>query len=158
MKSVSLDIGSVRLTERILKHDPPTGEELEQAVRLVKRELGRLTDFPFSGTTLVGVAGTATSLAVLAQGLRAFELSAVTNYRLERTVVESLFQKLSRLPAAEIREMSSIMEGRADVITAGVLILREVMRYCAAGDIIVSERGVRYGLALREWEATSRAG
>lgn len=154
--TISLDIGSVRLTERFFKHDPPTHPELEAAITLVEDELARPKKFGFQGSTLVGVAGTATSLAALAQGLREFRVEAVTNYHLTLDTVYHLFRTLRAMPAAHIRELSEVMEGRSDVIAAGALILWEIMAHYKFNEMIVSERGVRYGLAIREWERTAQ--
>lgn len=150
--SISLDIGSVRLSERVFKHDPPTPSELEQAIDQVENELARAATFNMNGSTLVGVAGTATTLAVLAQGLRKFDVNAVRGYRLSRHDAGALFGKLSTLTSIEILSLSTALEGRNDVITAGALILREVMEHFKFDQMIVSERGVRYGLVLRERE------
>ena len=149
---ISLNIGSVRLTERCLRHDPPTDGELEHAIELTENEIARAARFPFAGSTLVGVAGTATSLAVLAQGLKTFDVASVTNYRLTRETVESLFRTLRGIPSAAIRNLSAVMEGRSDVIVAGTLIAREIMAHFKFDSMIVSERGVRYGIAIREAE------
>jgi exopolyphosphatase/guanosine-5'-triphosphate,3'-diphosphate pyrophosphatase len=149
---ISLDIGSVRISERLFRHDPPTHPELEAAIELIENLLGNVKGFSFEGSTLVGVAGTATTLAALAQGLKAFDVTAVARYRLSRDVVEHLFRTLRVMPSAMIRELSGVMEGRSDVITAGALILREVMAHFRFDEMIVSERGVRYGLAMREIE------
>jgi exopolyphosphatase/guanosine-5'-triphosphate,3'-diphosphate pyrophosphatase len=154
-EKISLDVGSVRLTERMFHHDPPTHFELESAIEMVENEIGLAARFHFAGSTLIGVAGTATTLAVLAQGLRVFDVKAVTNYTLKQERVEELFRMLRSLPSSTIRELSTVMEGRHDVITAGSLILREVMAHFKFGGMIVSERGVRYGLAIREWERRS---
>jgi exopolyphosphatase/guanosine-5'-triphosphate,3'-diphosphate pyrophosphatase len=152
LDSVSLNVGSVRLTERFFKNDPPTDPELEAARRFVTDELTTAGSFGFTDSTLVGVAGTATSLAILAQGLKEFSIDAVTNYTLGLETVHQLFRRLRAMPANDIRQLSSIMEGRADVIAAGTLILREIMVHFTFKEIIVSERGIRYGLVLREWE------
>ena len=95
---ISLHIGSVRLTERCLHHDPPTPAELENAIEMTENEIERASRFPFDGSTLVGVAGTATSLALLAQDIKEFDINAVTNYRLTRERVESLFPPSARHP------------------------------------------------------------
>ena len=154
---ISLDIGSVRLTERCLHHDPPTDGELEIAIELTENEIARASRFPFALSTLVGVAGTATSLAVLAQGLKTFDVASVINYRLTRDMVESLFRMLREMPSSSIRALSGAMEGRSDVITAGTLIVREIMAHFKFDSMIVSERGVRYGIAIREAERLSAA-
>lgn len=150
--SISLNVGSVRLTERFFKHDPPTHPELEAAITLVEDELAQAGRFDFKDSTLVGVAGTATTLAILAQGLKHFSIEAVTNYRLDLDTVYLLFRTLRAMPSQEIRQLSSMMEGRNDVITSGALILREIMAHYKFKEMIVSERGVRYGLAIRELE------
>jgi len=149
---ISLDIGSVRLSERFFKHDPPTHPELEKAIEIVENELARAGRFDFDGSTLVGVSGTATSLAILDQGIKEFDREAVTGYRLKLDNVYALFRTLRSMTADEILQLSSVMEGRADVIAAGVLILREIMAHFKFKEMVVSERGVRYGIAIREWE------
>jgi len=155
--SISLDIGSVRMTERWLKHDPPLPVELDTATEKIKTELANIKNLRQPGSTLVGVAGTATSLAILDQGHHEFSIDAVTKYQLTREAVHSLFTKLKSMRAAEIRKLSAVMEGRADIITAGALILLHVMTHFKFDKMIVSERGVRYGLAIREWEKMSSA-
>ncbi len=149
---ISLDIGSVRLTERFFKHDPPTHPELEAAITFVEDELAKPQGFEFQGSTLICVAGTATSLAILDQGLKDFSIQAVTNYTLKLDNVYGLFRTLRSTPSSAILRISPVMQGRNDVITAGVLILREIMAHYKFGEMIVSERGVRYGIAIREWE------
>jgi exopolyphosphatase/guanosine-5'-triphosphate,3'-diphosphate pyrophosphatase len=156
VRRVSLDIGSVRLTERFFRHDPPLESELDDATALVRRELENTRAFDAAGSTLVGVAGTATSLAVLAQGQREFSLQAVTNFRLTSEIVEQLYAMLRHMPSSRIATLSAVMEGRSDVITSGTLILRELMSLHGFNEMIVSERGVRYGIAIREWEKKHR--
>lgn len=149
---ISLDMGSVRLTEKFFRHDPPTHLELESAIEAVQNEMCRAGKFDFAGSRLIGVAGTATSLGILDQGLRQFDIQALINYSLTLDRVDALYRSLRSMPAAEIRSLSSVMEGRADIMTAGALILREIMAHFTFPALVVSERGVRYGLALREWE------
>jgi exopolyphosphatase / guanosine-5'-triphosphate,3'-diphosphate pyrophosphatase len=151
-EKISLQVGSVRLTERIFRHDPPTHPELEAAIEVVENEIARAGRFPLANTRLIGVAGTATSLALIAQGSQSFDIHAVTNYRMSTDLVNDLFRRLRGMPSEMILHLSPIMRGRADVITAGSLILREIMEHFRFDEITVSERGVRYGLVLREWE------
>lgn len=152
LNSMSLDMGSVRLTERCFAHDPPTTTELETAIESVEEHLAKPRIIGLSESTLIGVAGTATSLAILDQGLREFAIGAVTHYRLRRERVRALLDTLQKLPSSRIDELSTMMKGRSDVITAGTLILYEIMSAYKFEEMIVSERGVRYGLAIREWE------
>jgi exopolyphosphatase/guanosine-5'-triphosphate,3'-diphosphate pyrophosphatase len=154
--TTSIDVGSVRLTERFFRHDPPTSDELDRATIWVKAELANAKLSGLSGSILIGVAGTATSLAILDQGLREFSIHAIMNYRLKLDRGNSLFNTLRTMPSSEILKLSTVMRGRHDVTTAGTLILTEVMSQYGFNEVIVSERGVRYGLAIREWERQGR--
>ncbi len=154
---MSLDIGAVRLTERVFKHNPPTHPELEKAIEIVENELARVAHFPFRDTTLVGVAGTATSLAILDQGLNHFSREAIAGYHLKLDNVYSLFRLLRAMPSDQILSLSTALAGRSDIIAAGALILREIMAHLKFKELIVSERGVRYGLVIREWERSGSA-
>ena len=150
----SLDIGSVRMTERFFKHDPPLESEIREATMWLKEELGAVDNFSFEESTLVGVAGTATSLAILDQELHEFTIEAIINYHLKLKRIQALVNKLKAMTASHILQLSTVMQGRSDVITAGAIILLEIMTQYGFDEIVISERGVRYGLALREWEKT----
>ncbi len=148
-KRVSINIGAVRLTERCFHRDPPSEEEINKAGGLIDTALGSIAHTPFPAALLVAVAGTPTTLATLALGLKEFSQKAVAGYVLEREVIERLWHQLHRLPAAEIQKLSDVLEGRADVITAGTLILRRTMDRFGFNAVTVSDKGLRYGLVLR---------
>lgn len=148
----SVQIGSVRLTERYFKHNPPTKEETAAATEAIADALRLFDPQDLMGRVLIGVAGTVTTLAALDQGLKEFDIEKVSGYRLHRERVEFWLQRLLSMTTAEIRSLSNTTEGRADILPAGVLILAEFMRRFQFNEILVSERGLRYGLVLREWE------
>jgi len=151
----SLQLGSVRLTERFFMHDPPEEQELQAAAGFIDRELGRLPPFDFSRRILIGVAGTATTLACLDQGLMEFDIGKVSGYSLSRTRIADWFKQLSARTIHEISSLSRTTEGREDILTAGILILNEFMGRFGCETLIVSERGLRYGLVLREWQRST---
>ncbi|HTY01990.1 MAG TPA: Ppx/GppA phosphatase family protein [Bacteroidota bacterium] len=150
--SCSLNIGSVRLTERFVRSDPPRREELDSLSSCIDEALDAVHPTPDASSTLVAVAGTATTLALLAKGYTEFSLGAVSGATLEAQEVFSVAQNLSGMSVSDILQRGSYMPGRADVITAGAFILRAIMRRFGFPRVIVSERGVRYGVALRESE------
>jgi exopolyphosphatase/guanosine-5'-triphosphate,3'-diphosphate pyrophosphatase len=152
---MSIDLGAVRLTERVLQDDPPTPEQIRNCLRTIREGLRPVAGLRTSGSRVLGVAGTATTLALLDQGRKEFDLAAVSGYRLTLDAVRRLAATLGGIPSGEILRMSKALEGRADIITAGTLILQEVMVLLGCGEITVSERGVRYGLALRAAEHVS---
>lgn len=149
---LSIDIGAVRLTERFLADDPPTPAQLQECTRAIREGLRPMDTLATAGSTVIGVAGTATTLALLHQGFKKFDQRAVSGYRLPIGGVMELASTLSAMRSTDIARLSSALEGRADIITAGTLILRTIMERLGCSEILVSERGVRYGLALREWE------
>lgn len=157
LRNWSLNVGSIRLTERFLKHDPPLPREITEAMRWLKDHLGSLREFNASEYTLVGVAGTITTLAILDQDLEEFGIDAVTNYRLTRDAVERLLDRLKQSSHQNLLRLSPVLKGRADIITAGTLILAELLETLGQDELLVSERGVRYGIALREWENQQHA-
>mgnify|MGYP003341270858 CR=1 FL=1 len=147
----SLQLGAVRLTERHLKHSPPSPAEIGSARTFLIEELAQVHNPGFSRYAVVAVAGTATTLACLDQGLPAFDAARVSGYRLSFAAVATWCDRLCRMSAQEIAALSGATEGRADILGAGALILREIMDLYRIDAVEVSEKGLRYGIALREW-------
>ena len=137
----SVDVGSVRLTERHLHSDPPTRNELEAAARDV-REL--LPDLEPTGA--VGVAGTITTLAALELG--GYDRERVHGYRLTREAVERQLERLASLPLSERRELPGLEPERAPVILGGAVVVREVLDRYGLDGLEVSERDLLHGAAL----------
>ncbi len=137
----SVDVGSVRLTERHLREDPPTREELDAAARDVRAALPDL-----EADDAVGVAGTITTLAALELGV--YDPARVHRHRLSRDGVEAQLERLAALPLVRRRELPGLEPERAPVIVGGALIVREVLdRYGLAG-LEVSERDILHGAAF----------
>ena len=139
----SLDVGAVRLTERFLHTDPPTGDELEACARHVRTLLPQL-----DATSAVGVAGTITTLAALDLGLEEYDRERVHRHQLSREGLERQLQRLAALPLAERREVPALEPERAPVIVAGAVIAREVLAAYGLDAITVSEHDILDGIAL----------
>jgi exopolyphosphatase/guanosine-5'-triphosphate,3'-diphosphate pyrophosphatase len=141
--STSLDIGCVRVTERFLRTDPPTGPELAAAATYVR---GLLPEY--SASRLIGVAGTVTTLAALDLGLSAHDPERTHAHRIPLASVQRELSRLASMSLAERTQAPSIEPGRAAVIVAGLVILREVMDVCGFAEIEASERDILDGAAL----------
>jgi len=149
-ESVSMDIGSVRLTERFFSTLPPSPDEFAAAKTHIDQLLAaHLLPFFAGREKVYGVAGTLTTIAQVSQGLKQFDAQKVQNYALQYQEVHALLEKLKVSTLAEIIERG-IPDGRADVITMGTLILHQFMRLLGVGEISVSIQGLRFGLAQRE--------
>ena len=146
----SLDIGSVRLTERFLGSDPPTRDEVRAAVDHVD---GQLDSLEASGIhlgtarTFVGVAGTITTMAAMALDLPEYDRAAINHSRVERDDVHELAGRLLAMTVAERRTLPFMHPGRADVIGAGALILDRIVGRTTVDRLLVSEADILDGIA-----------
>jgi exopolyphosphatase/guanosine-5'-triphosphate,3'-diphosphate pyrophosphatase len=141
LERTSIDMGSVRLTERFLHSDPPTREELDAGAHGVRELLPDLLP-----REAIGVAGTITSIAALELG--AYDPERIHGYRLSREAVEHQLERLASLPLAERRELQGLDPERAPVIVAGAVIVDEVMKRYDLDELEVSELDLLHGAAL----------
>jgi len=146
LDATSLDVGCVRMSERCLRSDPPAASELaelrEAVAALLPREITSRT------STLVGVAGTVTTLATIDLGLDREIPEEIDGHALDAATVEALLGQLAAVPLAERREVRGLMPERAPTIVAGAAIAAEVLRATGAGRMLVSERDILHGAAL----------
>jgi exopolyphosphatase / guanosine-5'-triphosphate,3'-diphosphate pyrophosphatase len=141
--STSLDVGCVRVTERFLRSDPPTTPELAGAGAYVRSLLPEL-----QAQRAIGVAGTVTTLATLDLGDAVYDPARTHGHRLSLSSVEAQLERLAAMTTEERLAVPGIEPGRALVIVAGIVVLREVMTAYALDEIEVSERDILHGAAL----------
>jgi exopolyphosphatase/guanosine-5'-triphosphate,3'-diphosphate pyrophosphatase len=146
----SLDIGSVRLTERFLQSDPPTGDEVEACAAAVRALLAeRVPDEVRERTeSAIGVAGTITSIAALALGLQEYDRDRVHGAHVSADALSRQLERLAAAPVAERRTFRPLDPDRAPVIVAGAVIAREVLSFFGLDPLEVSERDILDGAAL----------
>jgi exopolyphosphatase/guanosine-5'-triphosphate,3'-diphosphate pyrophosphatase len=146
--AISLDIGSVRLTERFLKVNPPAPDDLDHAAGYVDEMLDDSgVDFGSMGTW-IAVAGTATQLAGVHLELAEYDRDRVHGATIPIADVSRLLDRLSGLTVEQIRALPSMHPDRADVITGGALILARVAARLHVPDLIISESDILDGIAL----------
>lgn len=147
---ISLDLGVVRLLERVLHLDPPTDQEIHQAEGCIDRELAKVSKAfgPFSGIPLVGTAGSVTTLAALAQGLSRYDSARVHNYELTLSTIKGLEQDLITKTGPQRLAMPGLEPGREYVIVAGTVILRRIMETFGFDSCLVSDFGLREGVLV----------
>lgn len=149
MKSaVSLDIGSVRVTERFLKQHPIADDDLERAIAYVDDLLADSgVDFASIGTW-IGVAGTVTTLAGVYLELDHYDRERVHGAVIPLPALQDLLHRLAGLTVEQIRALPSMHPGRADVITGGALVEARVAARLSVPDLIVSESDILDGIAF----------
>jgi exopolyphosphatase/guanosine-5'-triphosphate,3'-diphosphate pyrophosphatase len=143
---VSLQLGAVRQTERHLAHDPPRPEELaalrEEARGLIEPALAQIG----GPAPVVGVAGTATSLAAIDIGR--YDRDRVHRHRLSLETMDRLAERLAAMTVEERRGVHGLDPERAPVIVAGALIVAEAVRAAESGEAMISETDLLDGVAL----------
>ncbi len=147
---ISLDLGVVRLLERVLRLDPPTVQEIHQAEDCIDEELAKVSKAfgPLSGVPLVGTAGSVTTLAAMAQGLPRYESARVHNYELTLSTIKGLEQELLTTIGPQRLAMPGLEPGREYVIVAGTVILRRIMETFGFNVCLVSDFGLREGVLV----------
>ena len=146
----SIDIGVVRLCERLLLHDPPTDGEVRKAREWVARETKAAVVGmgSYQTATFVGTAGTITSLAAMAQKLPAYEQARIHNYRLQLGTIRELEQTVLSRKKTDRAGLPGLEKGREEVIAAGVIIIRTVMETLGVSAVLISDLGLREGVLI----------
>jgi exopolyphosphatase / guanosine-5'-triphosphate,3'-diphosphate pyrophosphatase len=143
----SLDIGSVRLTERHLHDDPPTEEQVLAVEADIDAALDGCRVDPALAGTVVGVAGTVTTVAAGVLGLAEYDREQVHLARLDVADVRATIRDLVSMTVADRRALGYMHPGRADVIGGGALILDRILRRTAVTTLTVSESDILDGIA-----------
>lgn len=149
--TISVDMGCVRITEAWFHHDPPTAEELSQAISVIEiylddvlREIPNLRE----ARTFVGLAGTVSTTASVELGLAEYDREQIHHFVLTKPAVEDVFRTLATESIAERKENPGMEEQRADVIVGGLCVLVATMRRLGLSNCLVSESDILDGLAM----------
>lgn len=148
---ISLDIGSVRLTERYLVSDPPATEEILFMEAAIDELLGRADSQIVDGreVVLLGLGGTVTTLAAIHLGLDRYVPELVDQATMRRETLDALYRNLARMTLAERSGIPVLPEGRADVIVAGAAILSRILAKWSFDQVVVSEKDILDGLVMQ---------
>jgi exopolyphosphatase/guanosine-5'-triphosphate,3'-diphosphate pyrophosphatase len=144
----SIELGAVRLAERFWRSYPAPQEALNAAWQLAVETLAPFAELP-AVERMYAVAGTPTTLALMAQDLQHNNWQRAEGYILKRTAIERLWQQLAAASLEELRSIPSVHPQRADILPAGVLLLRAAIDVLGVDAAIVSTRGLRYGAFWR---------
>lgn len=147
----SLDVGCVRLSEKHLDSDPPAPEELSNAIgEVTDLVTDALRDLPLVGEarTVVGLAGTITTVAAVELGLAEWDREAIHHFRLTRAVAEEVFRTLATERLADRLHNPGLEAARADVIVGGCCVLVGLFRTLGIDEMLVSESDILDGLVF----------
>ncbi|RCK70764.1 Ppx/GppA family phosphatase [Desertihabitans brevis] len=156
LAATSIDIGSVRLRERLLKGDPPSQDEIRATVEHVDAMLGSSGVAVERARTWVGVAGTMTTLAAVHQELPAYDPAKVHGAVIPREELVPLCESVVARTVGELRDIPSMHPMRADVISAGAVIVQRLAERIGADALTVSETDILDGIVLQLLERDRR--
>ncbi|MEV4455360.1 Ppx/GppA phosphatase family protein [Microbispora sp. NPDC049633] len=147
--ALSVDIGCVRLTERHLRDDPPATGDVEAAVADIEAAMDRVEEsVPVrTARTLVGLAGSVTTVAGIALGLPAYDPARIHHSRIPAERVHEVSARLLEMTHDERAAIPVMHPGRVDVIGAGALILDRIVRRYGFSEVVVSEHDILDGIA-----------
>ena len=140
----SFDVGSVRLTERHVRSDPPASNELDAIENDVRKAFAAIS---VRDGEPIGIAGTMTTLAAVSLGLVPYDGARVHGHRMPVGELQRVVTELAALPLARRRSVPGLEPKRADVIVAGGKLALGLLARVGAGFVRISDRGVRWGLA-----------
>jgi len=149
-QSKSVDIGCVRMTERHMSADPPTPEQVAAVRTDVRAALLKVRQTVDLGRarTLIGLAGTVTTVAAMAMDLATYDPEILHGATISSSDVDAIAERLIAMPRAERAALGFMHPGRVDVIAGGALILAEICREVHASQVLVSEHDILDGIAL----------
>jgi exopolyphosphatase/guanosine-5'-triphosphate,3'-diphosphate pyrophosphatase len=149
VSAVSVDIGCVRLTERHLHSDPPRPDEVRAAAADIDAALDTVAGaIPVTGArTLVGLAGSVTTVAGLALGLGEYDSARIHHTRVTADQVTTQTRRLLGQTRTERAALGVMHPGRADVIAGGAMVLDQIMRRFGFGEVLASEHDILDGIA-----------
>jgi exopolyphosphatase/guanosine-5'-triphosphate,3'-diphosphate pyrophosphatase len=149
LAAISVDIGCVRLTERHLHSDPPLAAEIESATADIDAALAAVArTIPVaSARTLVGLAGSVTTVTAIALGLDAYDPARIHHARIPAGLVSAVTAKLLRLSHAQRASISVLHPGRVDVIGAGAMVLNRTLQNFGFSEVVASEHDILDGIA-----------
>jgi exopolyphosphatase/guanosine-5'-triphosphate,3'-diphosphate pyrophosphatase len=147
--AISVDIGCVRMTERHLTGNPPTPEQIGAATADIETAVDKALAVVggAGGATLVGVAGTVTTVVAIALGLPGYQPERIHHARVSTADVERVVADLLGMTHEQRRALPVMHPGRADVIGAGGLILRTILNRAGVSAMVASEHDILDGIA-----------
>jgi exopolyphosphatase/guanosine-5'-triphosphate,3'-diphosphate pyrophosphatase len=146
---VSLNMGSVRFTERYFNENPPAEDEIHDCREAVKRMLGNLSGRFKAKNNLIGIAGTVTSLAMIDAGIKTYQTEKLNGWELGLSGISQYVSDFSRQSKKKLLDRyPNILKGRAEVILAGLIILETFMDEYDFQTLITSTGGIRHGALL----------
>ena len=152
VSTYSLDLGAVYLTERFIRSDPPNPQELDNTREFVDKRLSSFKESVMSSqsgisfSSLIGTAGTITTLAAMDQKMSVYDPERINRYLITRESIMNIYTMLCGMTLEERSVLPGLEKGREDIIMTGTVIVLEVMKAFQFHEMMVSDHGLLEGL------------
>lgn len=148
--AISTDVGCVRMTERHFHDDPPTAQQIADATRDIDAAISsaKLVVSIDEVNSLIGLAGSVTTVAALALNLDSYDRAKIHGARISAAKVHQVAQELLSMTRAQRAQFGPMHEGRVDVIGGGALVLDRIMQVTGLAEVVVSEHDILDGIAF----------
>lgn len=150
--SKSIDVGALRMTEKFVKHDPPSDGDIrlmrEYIEKQLSQEISLIKSFELKGA--VGIGGTATTISAIAQELKVYDTNRVHNSKISGEKIKEILSMILPMTQEGRVNIAGLQPQRADIITAGIVILDEIMTKLSLEEIIISEYDNLEGLIYKK--------
>lgn len=159
VKTESLNLGVVHLAEQLITSDPPSEQDIAHLHHQIRKDLSLNTVTGYLATSppdkkslsLIGTAGTVTTLAAIDQKLVDYDPIKINNYMLSGETLKAIYTQLTTLPLIQRRTIPGLEKGREDLIIPGTAILLEIMDLFQSPALTVSDAGLLEGVLLENW-------
>ena len=150
IRAHSMDVGCVRMTERHLRDDPPSADQIAATIADVRAAIADARrDVPLDGDiTFVGVAGTVTTVAAIALGLDRYDPDVIHGSKISAEQIAEVTERLLHMTHAERAALPVMHPGRVDIIGGGALVLRTLVEQTGVAEVVASEHDILDGIAL----------
>lgn len=148
--AISTDVGCVRMTERHFHSDPPSEQQIADATSDIDAAISLAAGAVPIDTvkSLIGLAGSVTTIAALALKLETYDPQKIHGSRISAAQVHEITQQLLHMPREQRAKLGPMHEGRVDVIGGGALVLDRIMQATRLAEVVVSERDILDGIAF----------
>ncbi len=142
----SWPLGAVRSTELFFESEIVKNKEAKELIKITQKSIAEFLEDVPKGLTIIGMGGTVRNLANIAKKANGDRLELIHNYHFKLKDLDEITEGLIVKPVAERKKIAGLNTDRADIIAAGAIVIREVLRYYQAKEIVISGQGIREGL------------
>jgi exopolyphosphatase/guanosine-5'-triphosphate,3'-diphosphate pyrophosphatase len=148
VKSHSFSFGAVTLTRKFFRQATPTEEEITAAEKYLKEQFSVYPWIKEKKYPLIAMGGTARNLAKVHQKMIRYPFASLHHYQMKKYEVDTVFHYLKELSAAQMQEVEGLSKERADIIVAGILIIKVLLECSGSNRLIISNKGLRDGVHM----------